>query len=109
MNGLYAATQTKDSDIWYALYNQEEFRTYVIRIYQDELEPVAREMAENRIEEYTEYMLNSSMNNAIRWQVFAEEATLEGKELNYREKTTELKDFINARLDFLNQEWSVQK
>ena len=108
-NGLYAATQTKDSDIWYALYNQEEFRTYVIRIYQDELEPVAREMAENRIEEYTEYMLNSSMNNAIRWQVFAEEATLEGKELNYREKTTELKDFINARLDFLNQEWSVQK
>ena len=108
-NGLYAATQTKDSDIWYALYNQEEFRTYVIEIYHKELEPLAREIAKSRIDEYTEYMLDSAINNAIRWQVFVEEATPEGKELKYREKTTELRDFISARLDFLNQEWSVQK
>ena len=108
-NGLYAATQTKDSDIWYALYNQEEFRTLAIQIYQEELEPLARGMAGSRIEEYTEYMLDSTMNNAIRWQVFGEEATLEGKELKYREKTAELEDFLNARLDFLNQEWSVQE
>lgn len=108
-NGFYVATQTKDSDIWYALYNQEEFRTYVIQIYHKELEPLAREIAEKRIDVYTEYMLDSAINNAIRWQVFGEEATLEAKELKYREKTAELEGFLNARLDFLNQEWSVQE
>lgn len=107
-NGLYAATQTKDSDIWYALYNQEEFRKLAIQIYQEEMEPLARAIARSRIEKYTEYMLDSAINNAIRWQVFSEEVTLEGKELRYREKTAELSDFLNARLDFLNQEWSVQ-
>lgn len=108
-SGLYAATQTKDSDIWYALYNQKEFRSHAIQIYQDELEPLAREIARRRIEKYTESMMNSAMNNAIRWQCFAEEVTLEDKELKYREKTAELRDFLIARLDFLNQEWGVQE
>lgn len=107
-NGFYAATQTKDSDIWYALYNKEEFRTLAIQIYQEEMEPLARAIAWSRIEKYTEYMLDSAMNNAIRWQIFSDEVTLEEKELKYKEKTAELSDFLNARLDFLNQEWSVQ-
>lgn len=106
--GLYAATQTKDSDIWYALYNQKEFRTLAVQIYRDKLEPLAREIARSSIEKYTEYMLDSAMNNAIRWQVFAEEVTLEDKELKYREKTAELRDFLIARLDFLNQEWGQE-
>lgn len=108
-SGLYAATQTKDSDIWYALYNQKEFRSIAIQIYQDELEPLAGEIARRRIEKYIESMMNSAMNNAIRWQCFAEEVTLEAKELKYREKTAELSDFLIARLDFLNQEWGVQE
>lgn len=107
--GLYAATQTKDSDIWYALYNQEEFRKYAISIYHEELEEEARKIAENRIETYSEYILDSAMNNALRWQVFGEEATVEGKAYMYKEKVMELKDFLNRRLDFLNQEWSVQE
>lgn len=107
--GFYAAVQTKDSDIWYALYHQESFRTLAMEIYKEELEPLARDIANRCIESDTEYMLASAMNNAIRWQIFGEEVTLEGKELQYRGKTAELRDFLNARLDFLNQEWSVQE
>lgn len=108
-NGLYVATQTKDSDIWYALYNQEEFYEHVVQIYRNELEPIARAIAERDVELYTEYILDSAMNNAIRWNVFSDESEVEGKEIKYWEKTVELKDFLNTRLDFLNQEWSVQK
>lgn len=107
--GLYAATQTKDSDIWYALYNQEEFRELVINIYQEEFEAKVRGIADNRIEVYAEYLMDSAMNNAIRWQVFVEEATVDGKARMYEEKVAELRDFLDRRLDFLNQEWSVQE
>ncbi len=31
--GLYAAVQTKDSDIWYALYQHADFRQCVADIY----------------------------------------------------------------------------
>ena len=108
-NGFYASTQTKDSDIWYALYRQEEFRELVIEIYKEEFEPMVRNIAQNRVDLYAEYMMDSAMNNAIRWQVFVEETTVEGKERLYQEKVAELSDFMNLRLDFLNQEWSVQE
>lgn len=108
-NGLYAATQTKDSDIWYALYNQDEFRELVIQIYTEELEEKVRVIAKNRIGMYSEYIMDSAMNNAIRWQVFSEEPTVEGKTTTYQEKVDELGDFLNQRLDYLNQEWSVQE
>lgn len=108
-NGFYASTQTKDSDIWYALYRQEEFRELVIEIYKEEFEPMVRNIAQNRVDLYAEYMMDSAMNNAIRWQVFVEETTVEGKERLYQEKIAELSDFMNLRLDFLNQEWSVQE
>lgn len=107
-NGFYAATQTKDSDIWYALYAQEEFKSFAIEIYQKEFEPIAREYAEEYIGEYTEGLVDSAMNNAIRWQLFSDELKIEEKEAKYKEKTIELRGFLNTRLDFLNQEWGVQ-
>lgn len=107
--GFYAATQTKDSDIWYALYNQEEFREYVIGVYEDEAEWLVRDIANQRIDAYAESIMASAKNNMIRWQVFGEEATVDGKTRMYEEKVTELKDFLNQRLDFLTQEWSVQE
>lgn len=108
-NGLYAAVQTKDSDIWYALYHQDAFKELVVKIYQEELEPKVRGIAQNRVTMYAEYIMDSAMNDAIRWQVFAEETTVEGKAARYQEKVKELSDFLNLRLDFLNQEWSVQE
>ena len=108
-NGLYAAVQTKDSDIWYALYKQEEFQNLVIEIYEEELESLVRGMAEKRIETYGEVILDSAMNNAIRWQIFSDEMTIEGKGSEYRERVAELSEFLNRRLDFLNQEWRGQK
>ena len=108
-NGLYAATQTKDSDIWYGLYQQVEFREYVIKIYKEELEAKVRLIAKDRVAAYADMVMDSAMNNAIRWQVFSEASTIEEKMVMYKEKVAELSVFLNNRLDFLNQEWSVQK
>ena len=108
-NGLYAATQTKDSDIWYGLYQQDEFREYVIKIYKEELEVKVRLIAKDRVAAYADMVMDSAMNNAIRWQVFSEASTIEEKMVMYKEKVAELSVFLNNRLDFLNQEWSVQK
>lgn len=107
-NGFYAATQTKDSDIWYALYQQDEFRELAKKIYQEELEAKVRGIAQNRVEAYAEMIMDSAMNNAVRWQIFSEEPTVEGKMTAYKEKVAELSDFLNKRLDFLNHEWSVR-
>lgn len=107
--GLYAATQTKDSDIWYALYQQDAFRELVIKIYQEELVQKVREITGGRVDAYEEMLMDSALNNAIRWQVFSEETTIEGKAGSYHEKVAELGDFLNRRLDFLNQEWSVEE
>ena len=54
-------------------------------------------------------VMDSAMNNAIRWQVFSEASTIEEKMVMYKEKVAELSVFLNNRLDFLNQAWSVQK
>lgn len=108
-NGLYAATQTKDSDIWYGLYGQDEFRELVIKIYKEEFETKVRTIAKDRVQTYAERIMDSAMNNAIRWQVFSEASTVGGKAVMYKEKVAELSDFLNKRLDFLNQEWSVQE
>ena len=107
-NGLYAATQITDANIWYALNKHNDFQNLIIEIYQNEMKDVIVEIARNRIENYSEYILDSAMNNAIRWQVFPEQITREEKVVVYKQKVAELNDFLNCRLAFLEQEWSVQ-
>lgn len=106
--GLYAASKTKDSDIWYALYQQEDFRELAIRIYGEELEPAARLIANEVIGEMAKAQEDSALHNMIRWQVFGEEPGAEGKLARYYEEVDKLQDFLNRRLDFLNREWEVE-
>lgn len=70
--GLYAAVQTKDSDIWYALYQHADFRQCVADIYMNEMRDIIEEHASNRILQKADMLLDSAMMNAERWDVFNE-------------------------------------
>jgi len=105
--GFYAAVKKKDSDIWYGLYQQKDFRDCAIHIYQTELEKDARRIAEECIDAYAAGIEASAINNMLRWQTFIEEETVEGKKKQYYEKVQELKDFLNLRLDFFNDAWGT--
>ena len=103
--GLYAALQRKDSDIWYALYQHEDFRILAAQIFFDELAPQMREEFDKMADDYSNYIKDSNVCDIVRWTTFSQYETLEEKLDCYAEKVTELKDFIHRRVDFMENEW----
>lgn len=106
-NGLYAASQKKDSDIWYALYQHEDFRQMVAKIFIGELEPQLRIAAGEIIYGYAELIDESNDCNMIRWNTFPQSEGLSEKRNMHEIKINELVDFIDKRLDFLASEWGA--
>lgn len=105
-SGLYAAVQEKDSDIWYALYKHEDFRKYVADMLHYEMDSEIKNIAQNNIPAYADKIRESSYANMVRWDTFSELNTKEEKMERYDEKVSELSDFLEKRLDFLENEWS---
>lgn len=105
--GLYASVYKKDSDIWYGLYQQPQFKKLVIDIYNEELEQRLRFITQDRISQYTELLVDSAINNSVRWQIFSE-LTIDDREDAYKAHVAKLSNFLNQRLDYFNHEWSVQ-
>lgn len=103
--GFYACVKTKDSDIWYALYQQEEFRNTAIQIYFDEFKDIAEEEANTKINERADHMLDAAMMNSFRWNTFSEDITIKEKTDTYYEKVAELTNFLHERNEFLAGEW----
>lgn len=105
--GLYAALQRKDSDIWYALYQHEDFRVLAAQIFFAELAPQIRESFDTRVDDYRDLIEESNICNIVRWNTFSQYSDLEEKLDCYEEKVNELKDFIQRRTDFLEDEWKI--
>ena len=103
--GFYAAVQEKDSDLWYALYQQEDFRRIVADIFFHELEPQMRREAERLIEGYSKEIDASNDCNMLRWNTFPQTEGLAAKRTMHEGKVAELVTFLDKRLDFLGQEW----
>ena len=104
-NGLYAAVQEKDSDIWYALYQHEDFRKTTATIFFEELEPLLRQGAADLIYGFSSQVDKSNDCNMIRWNTFPQAEGLGEKQSLNDAKVEELVDFIDRRLDFLEKEW----
>ena len=105
--GLYAAVQEKDSDIWYALYQHEDYRKTAASIFFKELEPYLRKDRGQIFFEYSSGIRDSNDCNMIRWNTFPQAVTIEEKRILYHAKVLELASFIDQRLDFLYSEWEV--
>ncbi len=103
--GFYAAVQEKDSDLWYALYQQKDFRRTVANIFFDELEPQMREDAADMIYGYSDRIEESNDCNMIRWNTFPQTTGLSEKRTLHEGKVEELVVFLDKRLDFLGQAW----
>lgn len=104
-DGLYAAVQEKDSDIWYALYQHEDFRKETATIFFSELEPQLRQGAAEMVYGFSEQIDTSNDCNMIRWNTFPQAEGLGEKQALNDAKVAELVDFIGRRLDFLEKEW----
>ncbi len=107
-NGFYACVKTKDSDIWYALYQQKEFRDTAIQIYFDEFKDIVEKEANTKIDERADRILNAALMDEFRWDTFDEDATVEEKTNTYYEKVAELANFLHERNDFLSGEWGEE-
>lgn len=103
--GLYAALQEKDSDIWYALYQHEDFRERVTKIFFYELNPRLRKKTDNILYLNRNLIKKSNDCNMIRWNTFPQLEELNLKQEMYNQKVDELAEFIYKRLDFLESEW----
>lgn len=103
--GLYAASQEKDSDIWYALYQHEDFRKEVAKIFFQEFEPLLRKSAEDMLSQNKKLIAKSNDCNMIRWNIFSDAEELAQKQEFYLADVQELLTFIEQRLDYLKSEW----
>lgn len=104
-DGLYAAVQEKDSDIWYALYQHTDFRKEAAKIFYEELEPMLRESAPQMIYGYSSRIDASNDCNMIRWNTFPQAEKIAEKRSLHDAKVEELAEFIDKRLDYLGSEW----
>ncbi|MBO5030929.1 MAG: CotH kinase family protein [Lachnospiraceae bacterium] len=104
-NGLYAAVQEKDSDIWYALYQHEDFRRLAAEIFFEELEPQLKADVGEMIYGYASLISASNDCNMMRWNTFPQAEELSEKRELHQDKVDELVEFLDKRLDFLESEW----
>ncbi len=108
-NGFYACVKTKDSDIWYALYQQKEFRETAIQIYFKEFRDIIKEEANTKINERADRILNAALMDEFRWDIFNEDETIQEKTDTFYEKVSELTYFLHERDKFLAREWGEDR
>ncbi len=102
--GITKLSLNSNSTKWYeALYEKEEFRTLVCKVYSDEITGFLEELCDHGIEEYENYLRASWDMNYVRWK-----NELEGHDCFYKDRMVnyeELKEYIEKRKEFLDSVW----
>lgn len=105
---IYVATQKDPGDMWYGLCQQKYFMDAVKNIYVTKLKDVVDRVANYEVFALKEQIYESVKCNMIRWDVYGQYETLEGKMVYYDEKMQEQSDFLLKRMEFLAKEWGVE-
>lgn len=88
---------------WYtALYQKDEFYELVEKYYWKAVEPFLQELLTGGIDNYAEMLGASAKMNEIRWQ---EELDANPYYKNRNQTFVELKEFLEARKDYLDEAW----
>ena len=92
---------------WYdELYQKEDFYKLVKEYYWESVEPFLHKLLTERIDSYEEMLEESAKMNEIRWK----EELEKNQYFITREQTfKELKEFISARKEFLDDAWKYQE
>ncbi|MDO4284737.1 MAG: CotH kinase family protein [Eubacteriales bacterium] len=100
--GLYAAVQTKPSDLWYALWQHPDFREAVAVIYFEQMEEIIRRETEQTIPAQAEALADSVVMNSCRWNVFTQESERDAILKAYQSSVDEIILFLQERADYLS-------
>lgn len=106
--GFYVAMQKKDYDIWHALYQQPYFREYVDYLRENMFIDEVSKTVDGFIDENAERIVDSAMMDAVLWNKLGEGGP-EEKEKEFYKLNTELKAYLDARLEYLNEEWNFDE
>ena len=80
---------------WYHfLWKQNEFREYVISLYNREFLPELQKLSETGISDELEYIKSALNNNSLRWNIENTDRAVE-----------QMGSFLNSRIEFLNSAW----
>ena len=80
---------------WYsALYEQEEFRSRVIRLYREQFRPLLEELIRSEIDTQSSLIRAAALQNTIRWNSG-----------DPAEETEQLKTYLRERMEFLDGLW----
>ena len=105
--GFYVASKERDSDIWWALYQQDYFKEYVDKTFESGFKDTVSDFVEKFIDENANHILDSAMMNAVRWSRTEEggyEATVEA----FYDRNASLKNFLQVRLEWLDEAWEYE-
>lgn len=103
--GLYAAVEKRDGDIWYALYKQPYFRENIASICDTWFEETVNEFVETQIDANAERIMESAVMTSIRWDRFDADSPEEMRVMFAKENTI-LKEFLHERMEWLSEEWN---
>lgn len=103
---LYAAVQKKDGDILWALYEQPYFRQYISGSPKEQLKVVTEYLVDYYIDENAEWIEASALMNDARWNYVDEGDTGVTRAAYFYENVNEVKDFLDARMMYLDEEWN---
>lgn len=104
---LHACVEKVESDIWYALYQKEEFRSAVIKIFKEEMCEVIEKEINVEIPKTVDMIRASDEMNLIRWYLH-ENITVEEKIAWHYGDIQRRLDFLDARKEFLKKEWCIE-
>lgn len=99
-NAFYVNREYAEADMktpWYpALWRKSLFKTYVKKIYAEELKPIIHVLYEDGIDAYFQLIKYSAHMDGIRW----------GKPADaFQKEITHIKDYLQSRMQFLDSVW----
>jgi len=101
--GLFAALDKTQADIWYELYNQKDFNHILRDKYVEKLYPNTVEIYSKWIPKLGDELCKSAGMNLIRCHSMQSKHDAENK---YWDEVKKLSDFIEKRLFYLSKEWN---
>lgn len=110
--GLSVATRSGGKYWWPALYAHEDFRAAVARLYAQDFLPLLLDLTGDggqmrSLSDYAQEIEDSAAMNFVRWPIPKNPTTAAPIGRTHAENVEMLRAFIEARAEFLAQEWAL--
>lgn len=104
---IHAGSKKHESDIWWALYQQPEFKDMAVEVFRDEVCLMIEKELTQTVPETIEMIFPSAKMNIIRWHMKPGQQIEERMDW-YLEDVQNRVDFLRNRADFLKDEWNIR-